>query len=338
MAVRSHGGGCVCARSQGGGVAGVCRIGLTVLLSIAACTLSRAARADEAVEFELGKNRFDAGQYEEALQRFSIMLDPAMPPCEKSTKKNGNCRLSDKGLIERARAFAAASLIAQSRKNEADAHIEAIYRSNAAFVPNPALFPPEVIDRFTEVRARIAGEIEAAANKEAEIALQKRLAEQRADEEEKRWLATIERLAGEERVTKKNSRLIALVPLGVGQFQNGQNTLGWIFAATEAFTGITSIVSGGVAGYYSGIDPKIVNEQGQPVDLPALNQKIEIAATINRIAFGAWAALTVAGVLQAQIAFVPQVTTIIKRPTPKRPKASASLRINAGGVFVVGSF
>ncbi len=317
----------------------MCRIGLAAWLGIAVGTLSGLARADEAVEFELGKNRFDAGQYEEALQRFSIMLDAAMPPCEKTAKKSGKCRLTDKGLIERARALAAASLIALSRKSEADPHIESIYRENPAFTPNPALFPPEVIDRFTEVRARIADELAAKARKEADIALQKRLAEQRADDEEKRWLLSIERLAGEERVTKKNSRLIALVPFGAGQFQNGQNTLGWIFAATQAVTGMTSVVSGGLVSYYSGVDPKLVNEEGQPVDLPALGQKIQIATAINRIAFGTWAALTVAGIIQAQVAYVPQVTTIIKRPIPKRPeKPSAALRINASGVYLVGSF
>lgn len=329
----------MCARSQGGGVASVCRVGLTALLGIALVLFSSAARADEAVELELGKNRFDAGQYAEALNRFSIMLDPAVPPCDKATGKSGKCRLTDKALIERARAYAAASLVALSRKADADAHIEAIYRSNPGYSPNPALFPPEVIDRFTEVRARIAGELEAAARKEAELALQKRLAEQRADDEEKRWLASIERLAGEERVTKKNSRIIALAPLGIGQFQNGQNTLGWIFAATEAVTGITSIITGGMVSYYSGVDPKTVNEQGQPVDLPALSQKIQVASTINRIAFGAWAGLTVAGIIQAQVAFVPQVTTIIKRPTPKRPeKPTASLRAGPGGVWIVGTF
>ena len=47
-------------------------------------------------------------------------------------------------------------------------------------------------------------------------------------------LAMLEKLASEETVTSGSSRWLALVPFGVGQFQNGQTALGWTFLATES--------------------------------------------------------------------------------------------------------
>ena len=284
-------------------------------------SLAAPASADEAQELELGKNRFDAGQYEEAAKRFTTMLDPSVAPCEKSApKKSGRCRLTDKVLIERARAFAAASLVALGRIPEADVHIETIFRQNPTYAPNPALFPPEVIDRFTDVKARISAEIEALARKEAEVALQKRLAEQKVEDDQRRWLEEIQRLAGQQRVVTKNSRVVASIPFGVGQFQNGKPGLGWFFAISEAVTGAAALTFAGVFSYYVSVDRTTVDpETGQRVNIVALNNAIRTAATLNQVAFGTWAALTVAGIVQAQIGFVPEVVTTVKRPLPKPP-------------------
>ncbi|NUQ78144.1 MAG: hypothetical protein HUU21_31820 [Polyangiaceae bacterium] len=321
MAECSRGDECPRARLRGRTVSRAGRVGLAVVTGLFIGSLTRAAGADEAQELELGKNRFDAGQYEEAVKRFTTMLDPSVAPCEKSApKKSGRCRLTDKVLIERARAFAAASLVALGRIPEADAHIETIFRQNPTYAPNPALFPFEVIDRFTEVKARIRAELEAIARKEAEIALQKRLAEQKAEEDKRRWLAEIQRLAGQERVVQKNSRLVAAVPFGVGQFQNGSPGLGWFFAISEAVTGAAALTFAGVFSYYVSIDLTTIDpDTGAPVDRAALNSAMRTAATLNQVAFGTWAALTVAGIVQAQIAFVPEVVTTVKRPVPKPP-------------------
>lgn len=353
MAVCARGGQWLRARFRGHRVSRARSFGLALAAGLCVASVPRAAWADEAQELELGKNRFDAGQYDEAVKRFTTMLDPSVAPCEKSApKKSGRCRLTDKVLIERARAFAAASLVALERIPEADVHIETIFRQNPTYAPNPALFPGEVIDRFTEVKARIRAELEAIARKEAEIALQKRLAEQKAEDDKSRWLEQIQRLAGEERVTKKNSRIVAAIPFGVGQFQNGSPGLGWFFAISEAVTGAAALTFAGVFSYYVSVDRTTVDpETGQRVDVVVLNNTIRTAATLNQVAFGTWAALTVAGIVQAQIAFVPEVVTTVKRPVPKPPapleeKKSAPVSLlpvvsvvpGGAGLGVVGRF
>ena len=121
--------------------------GLAVLLGASVC------RADDAQELELAKNRFNAGQYEEAHQQFARLLTPSLPGCDKGP--SGGCRLTDPDLIERTRVLDAASLIALKRLALADAQIEIVLRQNPAYAPSPALFPQEVVDRFTEVRGRL---------------------------------------------------------------------------------------------------------------------------------------------------------------------------------------
>jgi hypothetical protein len=323
MAVCSRGGACPRARLRERRVSRAGSFGLAAAAALFVGSITGTASADEAQELELGKNRFDAGQYEEAVKRFTTMLNPSVAPCEKSApKKSGRCRLTDKVLIEGARAFVAASLVALGRIPEADVHIETIFRQNPTYAPDPALFPAEVIDRFTEVKARISAELEELARKEAAIALQKRMAEQKVEDDQKRWLEEIQRLAGQERIVKKNSRIVAGIPFGVGQFQNGSPGLGWFFAISEAVTGAAAFTFAGVFSYYVSVDRTTVDpESGQRVDVEALNNTIRTAATLNQVAFGTWAALTVAGIVQAQIAFVPEVVTTVKRPLPKPPGA-----------------
>ncbi|UQA58143.1 hypothetical protein E8A73_043975 [Polyangium aurulentum] len=304
---------------------------LAAALGLGSLLLASAAHADDLQQFELGKTRFDTGQYDEAATRFADMLNPAHAPCDAMPSGvTGGCRLTDPALIERARTLHAASLVALKRETEADAQIETILRQNPGFTPDPAVFPDEVIDRFTVVRARLRGELEAAAAKKAEEERQRRLKSQRSKQDEQRWIQALIKAASEERVVVKNSRWIGAIPFGVGQFQNGDKRLGWVFAVGEAALGATSIATAEVFAYYSRVDPRAISSESRE----ALAQNQQTAAFINRLAFGLWAAMTVTGVVQAQIAFVPETVTVRQRPVPERPKRSA---LQIAPTFAVGS-
>lgn len=338
MAARPHDRGRPRARNGEGSAPSAQRICLSFAAALAALAASAPALADDAQEVELGKNRFDAGQYEEAAKRFTTMLDPAVPPCDKDApKKSGRCRITDKELIEQARAFEAASLIALGRVPEADVHIEKLLRANPAYSPNPALFPAEVTDRFTEVKGRIRAELEAIARKEAEETAAKQAAIKKAQDAEKAWLDELQRLAGKEKIIERNSRLVAAVPFGIGQLQNGEKGLGVFFAVSEALTGIASIAFSGATYYWESVNPNTVNpDTGTKADPDAITSTKETVALLNRVTFTTWAALTVAGVLQAQLAFVPERVTYVDRPLPKRPPPVVlpAISLSPGGSFV----
>jgi tetratricopeptide (TPR) repeat protein len=303
--------------------------GLAILLEAGRCC------ADDAQELELAKNRFNAGQYDEAHQQFSRLLEPSLPPCDKGP--SGACRLGDADLIERTRVLDAASLIALKRPGLADAQIEKVLRQNPAYAPSPALFPQEVVDRFTEVRGRLREELEKLAEQQAHEALKRRLSEQQAREAQEKWISDLQRLAGQERQIESSSRWVAMIPLGVGQYQNGDVRLGALFTTSEILLGATSLVSAVIVQGYSRFDST------RPCDAVCyadLNSNISTAATVNRISFGALVGVALTGIIQAQVAFVPEKVTPRVRAVPPRPKVAPTVSMEPGrlGVGIVGSF
>lgn len=300
------------------------------------------ARADDMQQFELAKTRFDAGNYEEAVNRFAEMLDPANAPCERgATEAEGKpCRISDPVLVERARGLAVAALVALRRTGEADAYIEQILLDNPVYSPNPAVFQPEVIDRFTAVRARIRARIEEMTQQKAEAQRAERLRVERSREDERRWVAELRRLAGRERVVERNSRWTAMLPFGVGQFQNGDEGLGWFFLVSQAVAGGTSIVSALALSSYENVDvtprPSTPGSPAQAVDIDALNRRIGTAAAVNRVAFGAFATLVAAGIAHAQITFVPERVSFRTRRVPPPPPSftvAPTISVLPGGLY-----
>ena len=302
--------------------------GLAILLGANLC------HADDAQELELAKNRFNAGQYEEAHQQFARLLAPTLPSCEKGP--SGACRLTDPDLIERTRVLDAASLIALKRPALADAQIEIVLRQNPAYAPSPALFPQEVVDRLTEVRGRLREELDKLAEQQAHEALKRRLADQQARDLQEKWITDLQRLAGQERRIEVNSRWIAALPFGVGQYQNGDTRLGALFTASEVVLAGSLVTSYVIAQGYASYD----RSRCDKVCLADTESKFNAALLVNRISFGALIGVGIAGILQAQIAFVPEKVTTVPRALPPRPKIAPTLSMDPKslGVGLVGTF
>jgi hypothetical protein len=314
---------------------------LLAAASIGVCAIAVAlpCRANEQQAFELAKSRFDTGDYKEAHGRLASLLNPSLPPCDKGVAgAPDDCRLTDTDLIERARALDAAALLALKREAEADARIEAILRQNPTYTPNPALFPQEVLDRFILVRTRIQPELAKQIEKRDQEERARRIAQQKLHEAEQRWIDEIQKMAGEERVIERHSRLIALLPFGLGQFQNGDTALGVVFAVSEALLGAGSLVSYGVFFNYATTNPYQRGPEGEALVPGEPERSIQIAATVNRVLFSAWAGVSAIGIVQAQIAFVPEKVTPRKRTVPPRPKATISVLPGGVGVGMKWSF
>lgn len=304
--------------------------GLAVLVGTSVCC------ADDAQELELAKNRFNAGQYDEAHQQFSRLLEPSLAPCDKGP--TGMCRLTDADLIERTRVLDAATLIALKRPGLADAQIEKVLRQNPAYAPSPALFPQEVVDRFTEVRGHLREELEKLAEQQAHEALKRRLADQQAREAQEKWIADLQRLASQEKQVESNSRWLAMIPLGVGQYQNDETRLGALFTASEVLLGATSVVSAMIVqNYYANFDR---TRDCSQLCYDELNRNVHAAKLVNQISIGALAGVVLTGIVQAQIAFVPEKVTTRTRTVPPRPKIAPTVSMDPSnlGVGIVGHF
>jgi hypothetical protein len=314
---------------------------VAAIVALVASLACGEARAGDAQELELGKSRVDRGEYDEAAKRFDVMLSPERPPCGKGMEKSGACRITDPELVERARAQYAIALVALSRLDEADQQILVLLRHNPAFSPNPAVFPQVVVDRFTRVRGEHQAELDRIAREKGDKERLSRIAQQRARDAEQKWVAELQRMAGEKRVVEKHSRWVAALPFGVGQFQNGDTGLGVFFAVSEILAGGASIVTGALVLNKTSVDVTRPDpETGKAIDPTQLQSEVTALKTANAVSFGLFAGLAVAGILQAQIGFVPERVRVERRPVPKRPSIIPNVAVGPGGASLgrVGRF
>jgi TM2 domain-containing membrane protein YozV len=232
------------------------------------------------------------------------MLDP----------KNGT--LHDAAMVTQARMYLAAVLFAKGEQEQAATVLERLLLDDKEqFEPDPLSFPTDVIDFFIDTRARLRDKLNAQAQERA-----KREAERRAREEEQKKreaarLALLERLATEEKVTSVHSRWIALVPFGAGQFQNGKPGLGWALLATESAFLLGTVVT--IPIYLIDLQNRSdAYRAGQNFQANEYIDRANVVRTVNLAFIGAFALTAAAGVVQAQLEYVPSVVDLRTRPIP----------------------
>jgi hypothetical protein len=292
---------------------------LLTLVALVALAWPRAAHADEAQALDQVRAAFDAGKYGEARALLADLFKATNPPCEGDVKQG--CRLKDPQLLERAHAYDAAALLGLGKVDEADKVIGDVFRNNPSYVPSTSLFPQEVADHFWRIRAKMDPELRQIIEKQQREAEAKREAEKRAHQAEEAWIAEIQSLAKRERFAQTNSRFIALIPFGLGQFQNGDTGLGIFFATSEILTATASIVP-------------FVLSYNLAAQAPASTAQIVLANTrfnayriVNGTAFGLWGGLVLTGVIHAQVTFQPERVTFRDRTIPERPPKPASMLV-----------
>ena len=300
----------------------------TAAFALAMLCASGARADDEGTEFGIAQTRYEQGKLEVAATLFRTLLDPKAPPCTKSSA-TGGCSLRDPELIERSRAFYAASLIASAGKDGlpiAREQILQIYLDNPAYQPNPAMFPAEVIDEFTRVRGDHKEEIDAAAKRKADAASNK--GDPAVNAAKDAYIKELEGIVSQETVVDRNSRWLAMLPFGVGQFQNGDTGWGIAFLSGEVLAGGVSIVTDVAAAKAisdrAAADQHPTSETGEKIDKDALSARRDTYVAINRVAFITWAVITAGGIIHAQATFVPERASNRPRPLPlKAPKPTA---------------
>jgi tetratricopeptide (TPR) repeat protein len=278
-----------------------------------------AAWADDASELDSAKASYDGGRYDEGVVRFREILNPASPHALKSAN-----------AIERARAYYAACLIALERYDEANEQFEKILRQNPRFKPDPVVFPRQVTDRFYVIQSKLKGEIEAADRVRAD-------AREKAEKEQRAYIATLQRLAGQETVIVKNSRWLAAIPFGVGQFQNGQAGLGYAFLISEALLAGTSVTAGV-------IHMQLVSDYTRAptsIDFEDFQSRKNAMFTLSVYSTIAFAVVAIGGIAQAQIEYVPETRVEVRpRPLPTPPPVVPTVgAVDSGVMFgFVGRF
>ncbi len=277
---------------------------LLALTALAGFLLATPAFAlSEQAEIDKARAAFVTKNYRDVETRLRHLLD-------------GTNLLRDPGNISQARMFLGAALVEQQREAEATPLFEKLLLDDAQFDPDPLTFPSHTLEVFIDTRAQMRDRLAAKAAAEARAAAeQRRRLEQERISHAKR-LATLERMAGQREITVKHSRLVASLPFGIGQFQNGQTVLGTFFLAAEAALVLGSVIT--VPIYLSAVSHQNAEIAGKDLqNIAAEYRDRAVDARTANLAFNVLLAVTAAaGIAQAHVAFVPQSGELKKRPIP----------------------
>ncbi|MGE5787840.1 MAG: hypothetical protein ACM3ZE_24825 [Myxococcales bacterium] len=243
---------------------------------------------------------YDTGQYAVCVDAFERLLSADEPR-----------RLRSAAKIEVARVYRAACLIGVGRTTDAERVFrEAILENPQMKAPDSLLFPEAVVEVFLRVRESMLDEIRRAELKRMQDAEARAVREQQLREQERQRVVQLIALAEMETVIERRSRMVASIPFGVGQFQNGSDGLGWFFLTTE--TAALGLLVGSVymQAYYQ------TKEDDPRYTLDDLNSGTRTARTLQTASAYSLLGLGLFGIAQAHWAFVPELRMVRKRDLP----------------------
>ncbi len=284
-------------------------------------SVERPARADALADLDKAHSAYVAHKYDDAEARLRALLDAK--PSELNDDNVANARM-----------YLAAVLVEQRRKEEADGVFERLLTDKSDYTPDELLVSQDAIYAFYDARTRLREKIREEQQRQAEVKAKELAAREAARLRAQARLSMLESMASEERVVEKNSRWAALLPFGVGQFQNGQNDLGWVLLSGEALLAIGSFVGAAVMIYEQSAAAGALRNNDQATALDYNNKAYGAFVATDAMA-GAFALVAVVGAVQAEASFVPERVQVRRRPLPP---LSLSPVIGPGGVGLTGRF
>lgn len=194
-----------------------------------------AANAQDAGDPEVAALRasFEYGKYAEVLDRAGARID------------RGD--LSEDELVELHK-LAGLAAFNLGRPEDAKRHLRALLRLDPDYGLDPFVVPPPAVAFLEALKAEMSSELEFLRQERRLRQEREKAAVERRERE--RLEAEVQRRRAEElarqvtvRTVEKRNFLVNFVPFGAGQFQQGRNSLGIVFAATEGALAVTSIIS-----------------------------------------------------------------------------------------------
>lgn len=266
------------------------------LLTAALCTVLslllspvRVAHADDLGDFEAARSLYEQQSYGRAVDAFRLLVGTDPP------------RLNDRLLVLESRKYLAASLLFMGAEAEARSQFRWLIQQEPAYALDPLAFPTEVLLQFEQVKR--AYREEQAERRRLEEDARKRVLEAAAEAERRRTenLTRLRDLATSAETRERNSRWIASVPFGVGQFQNGDKGLGAALAILEGMAATSSVTS-------------YIAYERLSDDSPGSGEAAW--RTANVTSFSVFVALAVLGIIDAHVRFVPEKIRTHSRKLP----------------------
>jgi hypothetical protein len=259
--------------------------------------LAAPVAADDLSDFEHARRTYEGQNYARAVKEFHALVGTTPP------------RLADRLLVLESRKYLAASLLFVSDAEGAREQFRLLLSAEPDYVVDPLGFPTEVVELFDRTKAELirAGRAQLEFEKRrAEEALRARQAVERR---ERLNLARLIALASHVEIREANSRWIASMPFGVGQFQNGHNALGVLLAMAEG------LAAGASAVTFLGHE-RLREERPSPDEIGNTRERERVWRKTNVISFAVFVGLGVLGIVDAHLRFVPDRVTATPRPLP----------------------
>lgn len=264
---------------------------------------SSVAHAQGRADLEKARAAYLARNYGEAEERLRTLTDPTS-----GTK--------ERVVLSQARMYLGAALLAQGKRELAEDVFEKLILEDPSFEPDPLGFPADVVNTFIDTRVQLQERLKAAAQTAAKLEAERRAREEAERRAREAWLEKVKSQASEERVTVRNERLVACMPFGAGQFQNRQKALGWTFLGVESGLFVATAVTWGMGIYWRDRARDEARQIGVVDSAEELKARADDLRTWNLGLGGALATVAAVGIIQANVAFVPEFDEIKRRPLP----------------------
>ena len=258
--------------------------------------------ADELSDFESARRNYDKQNYAKAARGFESLVGGAVP------------RATNPVVRLEARKYLGATYLFLGKKKAAREQFRSLLEEDPAYDIDPVAFPEAVVHTFQEVKKEVTAE--RALQDALDAARKKRERSEEVDDliRQQERIATLEVLARSETVEKVNSRWIAALPYGIGQFQNEDRELGIMFAVTESALLAASIAT--FIGHNS-----LRDENPAPNEIERA-RRVERALRIgNWVSVGALLSFYVAGVVEAEVRFKPVIRSTRERELPEETES-----------------
>jgi hypothetical protein len=295
----------------------ICRI-VAVALIVCAATAT-AARANPSLTpqeaLEQGRVAYERGEYAQVVQTIRPLLYP----------RN---ELGTEDSIVRARRLLALSYLFMKKEHEAEDEVNHLLEIRPSFELDKFVDPPVAVRFFDDVRRRQEERLHALRERQRQEEERRRREEERRREE-----ARARARVFVETTVQHNSRLIAALPFGIGQLQNGQRKKAIAFAVTEGLLGAASLslwigVRERFPGGHVQLDPM------NRIDERPLAQALSSAQLATGVLF--WA--TVAwGIIDAQVLFKSE-RPLRTREVPQKTKVTLSPLVSPNFFGIEGKF
>ncbi len=284
--------------------------GLGVVLGLAICSSASASPSlNPRASLEEGKLAYQRSDFP--------LVETSIHPLLYPTPE-----LDGDSLIE-ARKLLGLAYLYEKKMPAARQEFVLILQKRPDFELDPVVDPPLALSFLKAIREEQKEKLQQLRLRDQEEAERKR------KEEEKRLAAArakAERVYVEKQVIRR-SRLVAMLPFGIGQAQNGQRGNAIAFGVSELALGGLSL---GLWISVREVFPEFKVPSGQET-LAATLQGIQIGAGVAFWAVAIW------GIIDAQVKLVPE--TVIMRELDKKKKASLKLMVApmvAPGLYGLG--